>query len=101
MTINRLGREKFERLLSKYKAALAEAQRRCGERTQFPCTKDGEHVPPPETDCLWSDAGCGSDCLDEVATDFQLDMEFWNPPLRWKRPEHYATQESLLRHKKA
>lgn len=80
MTIDRLGREQFEFNLAKYKAALKEANERCRERTVFPCTKDGVKVPHAETDCLWSDAGCGAVCLDQVATDLQLDHEFWNPP---------------------
>ena len=80
MTIDRLGRKEFEANLAKYKAALKEADNRCRERTVFPCTKEGVKVPPPETDCLWSDAGCGAVCLDEVAKDMQLDAAFWNPP---------------------
>ena len=80
MTIDRLGRGRFEKNLSKFKAALKEANDRCRGRTVFPCTKEGRKLPPAETDCLWSDAGCGAVCLDEVATDMQLDAEFWNPP---------------------
>ena len=82
MTIDRLGRQQFEHNLAKYKVALQVGNERCRERTVFPCSKDGVRVPPPETDCLWSDAGCGAACLDEVATDLQLDDEFWNPPPR-------------------
>eukprot|EP00977_Amphora_coffeiformis_P010649 scaffold2509_cov169-Amphora_coffeaeformis.AAC.17 len=89
MTIERLGREKFEKNLSLYKAALAEGHRRCKDKTVFPCTKDGKLVPPHKTDCLWSDAGCGVACLDEVATDMQLDELSWNPPLRWKDSNHH------------
>lgn len=80
MTIDRLGRAQFESNLAQYKAALKEANDRCRDRTVFPCTKDGDKVPAGKTDCLWSDAGCGAICLDEVATDMQLDDEFWNPP---------------------
>ena len=77
MTIERLGRAKFEHNLAKYKAALAEGNKRCRDRTVFPCTKDGVKVHPADTDCLWSDAGCGANCLDEVAHDLQLDEEYW------------------------
>ena len=93
MTINRLGREQFEINLTKYKAALKEANERCRERTVFPCTKDGIKVPHVETDCLWSDAGCGAACLDQVAIDLQLDHAFWNlPALRQKQAPRITSQ---------
>lgn len=98
MTIVRLGRDRFEKNLVLYKAALSEGNRRCREKTVFPCTKDGRHVPPPETDCLWSDAGCGAKCLDEVATDLQLDEQFWNPPSLLKGPKFRDTKERRLRY---
>lgn len=90
LTIERLGRNNFEKNLILYKAALAEGNRRCKDKTVFPCTNDGKLVPPLETDCLWSDAGCGAVCLDEVATDMQLDELFWNPPSKWKDSNHPA-----------
>lgn len=77
MTIERLGRDTFESNLATYKMALAEGQKRCGDTTVFPCTKDGQRVHPSETDCLWTDSGCGATCLDAVAADLKLEEEFF------------------------
>jgi hypothetical protein len=79
LTIQRLGPDKFAKNLSIYKSALEEANKRCLKKTVFPCTKDGERVPPAQTDCLWSDAGCGAECLDQVASELGLNTVFWHP----------------------
>lgn len=77
LTIDRLGRPQFERVLATYKMALHESDKRCADRTLFPCTEDGYRVPPSKTDCFWTDSGCGSTCLDEVAVDLKLDEDIW------------------------
>jgi hypothetical protein len=71
LTIDRLGRDKFEHNLSLYKGVLAEGHARCANHTVFPCMK-GKKVHRMETGCLWSDAGCGADCLDEVAREYGI-----------------------------
>lgn len=72
LTIDYLGREEFEDNFAKYKRAQAEASKRCLPTTIFPCDESGFHGPNV-TDCLWSDSGCGTTCLDEVARDLHLD----------------------------
>jgi len=70
LTIERLGRDRFETLLAQFRAAQAEAQAKCLPRTIFPCdTSGGRHK---QTDCIWNDSGCGVDCLDKLAEELGL-----------------------------
>jgi len=39
---------------------------------RLPCTQEGVLLPQNETDCVWSDLGCGFDCIDQVATELSL-----------------------------
>lgn len=74
LTIERLGRSKFEAMLATYRFALQMAQDRCNSNPQeavFPCRPDGKRNK--KTDCLWKDSGCGATCLDQVASDLGID----------------------------
>jgi Sulfotransferase family len=70
LTIDRLGRASFEKNLTKFRNAQAVAHERCLPREVFPCTSTG--IKNRNKSCLWKDSGCGSDCLDEVATELGL-----------------------------
>lgn len=70
MTIDLLGRASFEENLAKFRHAQVFARERCLTREVFPCTSSG--AKNPNKSCLWKDSGCGSDCLDEVATELGL-----------------------------
>jgi len=72
LTIDKLGRERFEQNLAKYRIAKEVAHDRCLPRTRFPCSAGGKYSPAEKTDCLWKDSGCGSECLDEIAEEFDL-----------------------------
>jgi hypothetical protein len=72
LTIERLGRDKFQANLDKFLQAKRIASERCLPRTVFPCSEGGEYKPLSETDCMWNDSGCGMECLDEVAADLGL-----------------------------
>lgn len=72
MTIDILGRDLFQENLEKFKIALGEAESKCLPTAVFPCDQNGTFHSPSETDCLWSDSGCGTTCLDQVATDLGL-----------------------------
>ena len=65
MTIDRLGRRRFEKALAKYENMM-EAAKICDNETVTACTSEGVHVN--ETDCYrgqrYSDMGCGYPCLD-------------------------------------
>lgn len=72
LTIDRIGKEAFQANLGRYRQAKRRVQSHCGPRTKFPCTETGQRRAGNETDCLWSDLGCGFDCLDEVSTELGL-----------------------------
>lgn len=72
LTIEALGRTKFEQNLSKFRLAQERAVEQCLPTTRFPCSSTGQRNK--ETDCLWNDSGCGYKCLDDVSTELGL----WN-----------------------
>jgi hypothetical protein len=72
LTIDRLGRLKFEANLEKFTRAQKVARERCLPREVFPCTSQGVLQNNAADLCLWADSGCGNDCLDEVATELGL-----------------------------
>ena len=72
LTIDALGRERVQEQLNLFQKVLAAVEETCGPVTQYPCTKDGVPVPENETDCLVGDMGCGLDCIDLVADQYDL-----------------------------
>jgi len=72
LTIERLGRERFEDNLAIYRRAKEHSIAKCVKKTTFPCSSGGKYTAPKYTDCLWGDSGCGIECLDEVATELNL-----------------------------
>jgi hypothetical protein len=52
------------------------AKEKCLPQIVFPFSSDGGKRPrgQDETNCLWKDAGCGYNCLDELATELGLLM---------------------------
>ena len=51
LTIDRLGRDKFEATLIKFKNAQKYAEDKCLQVTRFPCSESGESLN--HTDCIW------------------------------------------------
>jgi hypothetical protein len=72
LTIDKLGRTKFDHFLRKFREAKALAHDRCLPKTVFPCSEGGIYHSPEETDCLWNDSGCANKCLDEISTELEL-----------------------------
>jgi Galactose-3-O-sulfotransferase len=72
MTIESLGKDKFQKKLKKFRFALARVEHRCRNITVFPCDNMGNFHSPNETDCLWTDSGCGMECIDAVSTKLKL-----------------------------
>jgi Sulfotransferase family len=70
LTIAKLGSSRFQENLSRFRRVLQVASNRCFPREVFPCTSTGQKNR--NKSCLWKDSGCGSDCLDEVATELEL-----------------------------
>ena len=72
LTIDRLGRTRVQEQVQLFQRVLTAAQETCGSITKFPCTPTGEPIPANETDCLVVDMGCGLECIDRVADEFNL-----------------------------
>jgi hypothetical protein len=73
MTIDRLGRDKVDEQLARFRQAKELIETKCLPTVVFPCMEGGKRpLPRKETDCLWRDSGCGTTCLDEVATELKL-----------------------------
>jgi hypothetical protein len=73
LTIDSIGRNVFAKKLATYRQAMAMAKDRCANHTVFACPSDRKKVPRFDTGCLWKDAGCGTECLDEIATYAGID----------------------------
>ena len=72
MTIEKLGRENFEKQLVQYRYARMMAQEKCLPDAVFPCSEGGRFVPPEQTTCVWKDSACSMDCLDQVGIEQNL-----------------------------
>ena len=70
LTIDALGRDRFESTLAKFRRAQTVAQETCLAGTVFPCDNAGRERN--DTDCIWNDSGCGVTCLDKIAFDLGL-----------------------------
>lgn len=70
LSIELLGRDRFEKNLAKYIHAKERAHEICLPKTTFPCSAEGKMNH--ETDCIWKDSACGNDCLDEISTQLNL-----------------------------
>lgn len=70
LTIEYLGRERFEGQLARFRNALTVARETCLRHEWFPCTSHGERNR--NKSCLWKDSGCGYECLDRIATRLDL-----------------------------
>lgn len=72
MTIDSLGRERFLNELNRFREARKYILHKCLPQAVYPCGYNGTFISENETDCLWKDSGCGTSCLDEVATELDL-----------------------------
>jgi len=71
-TIERLGRDRFDRALAEYRRLRAIEEKQCAPHVKFPCNDHGE--PQPELSkrsCYLSfyDFGCGYKCIDKMLKD--------------------------------
>jgi hypothetical protein len=67
-TIDALGREKFDQKLALHRYAMNLVRSNCSEILPY-WTAAGKTY---ETDCLVTDAGCGSKCFDRLEREFNL-----------------------------
>jgi hypothetical protein len=67
LTIERIGRDRFDRALADFRRLEAKALQVCGDHLGSGCTGDG--VALPETTCYLRDFGCGYKCVDAMLRD--------------------------------
>jgi hypothetical protein len=69
LTIDELGKERFDKALKEYLAVKAHADEKCAHTAIFPCSEDGVRQPKlARTNCYKGDQGCGYPCLDELSS---------------------------------
>jgi len=78
MTIEMLGKKKFEDKLKRFRNALKLADEKCAHTVVHRCTEGGVIVPTQRHQCLWDNAACGMNCLDEVAYEIGMQMTGYN-----------------------
>jgi hypothetical protein len=69
MTIDSLGRRRFEKELARFRWAMDIVATRCGPVARYPCSASGERQ---EHNCLWIDSGCAYECIDAVVAELKL-----------------------------
>jgi hypothetical protein len=62
-TIDNLGRQRVEKAVKHLQMAQSQVEKMC-QNVRFPCSSEGEFQK--ETDCFFSNIGCGYECLDNV-----------------------------------
>jgi len=67
MTIENLGRNRFDRALEKYQTMMKQAKEECESEALFPCSVDGQ-PQLKRTNCYNRDWGCAYECLDRLFT---------------------------------
>ena len=68
MTIEALGRGRFNRALEEFLSLKRAANEQCAEKAIWPCSADGKgQWDKSQLNCYNKDQGCGYPCLDEFA----------------------------------
>ncbi len=76
LTIDRLGRDEFQRQLAVFLKVNQRAQKKCAPRAIGMCSDGGDPIPIANRTCyIWSE-GCSHACLDEIHT--QDEFEVWS-----------------------
>jgi hypothetical protein len=70
------GRSRFNDALHVFRMAQRSVEANCSSTVRFPCTGTGQRRNESDTDCLWSDIGCGFDCIDQVANSIGLPIDW-------------------------
>lgn len=65
LTIEHLGKDRFERALREYQTMMKQAKQECETKALFPCSTDGQ-PQLNKTNCYIRDWGCAYDCLDRL-----------------------------------
>ena len=69
LTIDRLGRDEFQRQLQIFQGWNQRAQQHCAHRGISGCSNGGDPIPVRNRTCYVSSIGCYHACLDEIVED--------------------------------
>lgn len=76
LTIEALGKDLFQRELALHRRLQKLAEEQCLPVAVFPCTEDGEkNGIQSKKSCLWADAGCGYQCVQQVVNSMPESMQ--------------------------
>ena len=75
-TIDVLGRSKIENTLVKFQQAQQIVSKECLSQILSGCTSDGKKRISQETNCLFQDSACAYECIDRIATQIGIGMNF-------------------------
>jgi hypothetical protein len=73
-TIERLGRDRLDRALTKYRRLQALETEQCAQHVNFPCSNEGEAQPKlSKRSCYlpFFDFGCGYKCIDKLIENYR------------------------------
>jgi len=79
LTIDSIGKTKFDGVLHDYLTAKKLATNACHSSAKFPCSEDGKKRKYEETNCYLNDFGCGYECLNDffhAPKGFKLDGSY-------------------------
>jgi len=80
LTIERLGRDRFNTVMKRYQMLKQAEKEQCAPKVQFPCSKTGTPQPKlARKQCYARDFGCGYKCIDSMIESFKSHEEV--PPL--------------------
>jgi hypothetical protein len=65
LTIERLGRDRFDVALAEYRRLQKKVTEHCGQRLGSGCTEDGHVIETQQEECYDRDFGCGYRCVDD------------------------------------
>lgn len=67
LTIEPLGRERFDSAMERYQMLQEAEKKQCAPKVEFPCSKTGKPQPKlARKQCYQRDFGCGYKCIDEM-----------------------------------
>jgi len=70
LTIDRLGRDRFDAAMERYNLLKTKEKEVCAPQVEFPCSKAGKPQPKKaRKECYQRDFGCGYKCIDEMVAN--------------------------------
>lgn len=71
LTIENIGQDVFAKALKEHRYLMSLVNDKCAPTAIFPCSKEGVlQTSKSNSNCYWSDSGCGYPCLDQLYLNF-------------------------------